>query len=98
MPLLPQGQRLQPLEELESVERTHRRANVAEQLNSNFNDKCNVPQPREVPEDFPELQPVIARVRLGEFGELAIVPLELSAIDDHATDGSSVSANVLGGR
>src|SRR5208282_5761059 len=71
---LPQREGLQPLEEEEGVERAERRAQVPQELHPRLDDERNVPQAGEVTEYLPELQTVVARVRLGELGELTPAP------------------------
>ena len=41
---------------------------------------------------------VVRHVGLGEAGELAVTPVEVTAVDDDAADGGAVAADVLGGR
>ena len=95
---LAQRQRLQPLQEQERVERTEAGADVAQQLHARLDDERHVAQAREVAEHVPELQAVVARVRLGELRELAVVPLELARIHDHPADRGAVAADILGRR
>ena len=40
---------------------------------------------------------MIARIGLGEFGELAVVPLELAGVHDDAADARAVAADVFCG-
>src|ERR1039458_10113537 len=93
-----QAQRLQPLQEEERVERAERRADVAQQLHPHLDDESHVAQARKVAEHVPELQAVVAWVRLRELRELAVVPLELTRIHNDPADRRPVSADILGCR
>ena len=95
---LAQRQRLQPLQEQERVERTEARPDVAQQLHPRLDDERHVAQAGEVAEHLPELQPMIARVRLRELRELAVVPLELARIHNHPANRGAVAADILGRR
>ena len=47
---------------------------------------------------IPEFQAVVAFRRLGELRELAVAPVVVTAVHDHAADGSAMAADPLGGR
>ena len=85
------AQRLEPLQELEGVERAQHRADVAQRLDPRLHD------PGEVAEGLVEADAVVAGRRLGQPRELAVVPLEPTAVDDHAADARPVPADELGG-
>ena len=91
MPLHPQVQRFQPLQEQERVERAHRRAEVAQQLRAGLEDVGELHRA----ERLEELHAVIARVGLGQFGELAVAPGEVPLLDDDAADRRAVPADEL---
>ena len=97
MLLLPQRQGFQAQQELVRVERTQRRADVAQQRDADFQDERDIAQSGHVAQRIPVYQAVIARIRLGEFRELAVVPLEFAGIHDHAADAGAVAADVFGG-
>ena len=59
---LPQGERLQPLEEEPRIEGTQGGAHVAQELDPRLEDKGDVPHVAEVAEDVPELEAVVAGV------------------------------------
>ena len=40
---------------------------------------------------------MIAGVRLGEFREFAVIPVEFTAVDNHSADRSAVPADIFGG-
>ena len=44
----------------------------------------------------PELEAVIAGGGLGEHGEATVVPREGACVDDHTTDGGTVTGNTQG--
>ena len=80
MLLLAKRERLQPLEEQEGIERAQRRAEVAQAAAPcTLRINATLPMPGNDPERIPEFQAVIARVRLGKLGKLAVVPFELAA-------------------
>src|SRR3974390_968090 len=93
----PERERFEPLDELEGVERTHSRAEVAEQ---------DYPRAYDVgdrAERLPGLGPnraVIARVGAVQRGEALFVsgPVEVAAIDNDAADRSPMTADIFGGR
>ena len=89
-----QVQGLEALHEEEGVERRQGRAEVAQERDAGLDDVGDVPQGLE---RFDEVDPVIARVRLGDQRELAVGPVELAGIDDQAADGCAVTADELGG-
>lgn len=90
--------RLQTLQELERIERRERRTQVSQPLNAGLDAEGDVAEPGEVAKDLPELQPVIARVRLGEVGESARTPVEVASVDDQTADRGAVATDELGGR
>ncbi len=92
---LPERQRLQPLEKQKCVERAQTGPDIAKQLHPCLDDEGDVSHTGKVPEDLPEFQAVIARVRFGELGEFAVSPVEFSGIDDDAADGGAVTADEL---
>ena len=98
MLLLPQRQRFQSLQKQERVERTQRRADVAQQRDAHFQDERHVAHAGDVAQGVPVFQTVIARIGFGEFGELAVVPLEFAGVHDHAADARAVTADVFRGR
>jgi len=98
VPLHPQVERLQPQQELERVERRQGGPKVPQQRDAKLDDERDVPQPREIPEDLPELQPVIRRVGGGELGEVPVPPVELPGVDDDAADRGPVAADEFGWR
>ena len=55
----------------------------------------DVTQAREVAEDVPELQTVVARVALSELREAAVAPVEVAAVDDCAAKRGAVAADPL---
>ena len=95
MLVLPQRQRFQSLEKQEGVERAERRANITQQGDARLEDERHVAHPGNIAQRVPIDQPVVTGIRRRELGELAIVPLELARIDDHAADRRAVSADVL---
>ena len=94
---LAQGEGFRALQQLESVERAERRTEVAQELHADFEDKRHVAHAGHVVERLPEFQAVVAGVRIGELGELAVVPGEFAAVDDDPAERSSVPAEVFGG-
>ncbi len=91
VPLDAQAQRLEALRDQERVERRGRRAEVAQQLHPGL-------QRVRGRAELGEHHTVVARVRRGEAGELAVGPVEGAAVDDHAGDRRAVAAEVLGRR
>ncbi len=98
MTLHAQRERLHAEEELLRVERRERRAEVAQHVDASANRERDVAQAREVAEDVPELQAVVALVGLGEERVAAAAPVEVAAVDDDAADGGAVPAEPLGER
>ena len=80
------------------VERTQRRADVAQQRHADLQDERHVAQSRNVAQRIPVFDPVVARIRLGELRKLPVVPPELARIHDHAADRGAVAADVFRGR
>jgi hypothetical protein len=64
-------ERLQAGDEGVRVEGAERRSEVAQQLDPGLEDEGDVP------ERLPELEPVVPGVRIGELGELSVVPGKL---------------------
>ena len=97
---LPEAQGLQPLEELEGVEGAQTGPDIPEPEDPRPEGEGDVPHPRQIAEGFPEFETVVPRVRFGEFRELAVSPVEFSAVDDHAAYRGPVTADELrrGGR
>src|SRR5688572_4830866 len=78
-----EGQSFDPLQEEERVERAERRPDVALTLHSSLDDVGDVGAKVLDIEDVSKNQSVIARIGLGEAGELTRrFPVERSAIDD----------------
>ena len=73
-----------------AVERREAGAHVAQQRHPHLEDVGEVAQSLPVPE------PVIGGVRLGEFGEFAVVPGECATIDDAPADAGAMAADELG--
>ena len=93
VPLHPQGQRLQPLEEQEGVEGREGRAGVAQQYGADVGHEGGGPH------GVGKGHPVVAGVRVGDPGVLAAcLPVEPAALHDHPADGCAVAADELGGR
>ncbi len=89
VPLYPQRQRLQPLQQQEGVDRRQRRAEIAQQLR---------PGPHDVGglrEGLEEHQPVVGRIRAGEPWVTPVAPVEPAAVDDDPADGRAVPADEL---
>ena len=86
VPLNPQGEGFNSLQNQESVEGAQRRADVAEQLDAHLDDVG------ERPKRLHELHIVIARVGLDELGKFPVRPVELSRVHDNPADGVSVAA------
>lgn len=89
----------QALKEHPRVERRDGGTGVAETLDAGFQAEGHVTEAGEIAKDIPELEAVVARVRLGEVREASAgAPVEVAAVDEHATDGGAVPTNELGGR
>src|ERR1700679_597729 len=86
------AKRLDPLNELESVERAHARTEVPQSFDPAANDEGYRP------EDLAEFQAVIGGRWLVDLGMAAPGPVELTRINDDAADRSSMSAHELGQR
>ena len=84
-----QMQRLDSLQKQKRVKWRHTRAHIAQQL-----DPC-LEDIREIAEGFDVFEAVVARVRLGKFGEFAVCPVEIAGIDDNAADACAVAADEL---
>ncbi len=97
MALHPQGQRLQPLQQEEAVERRLRCPQIPEAFDPSPNRKGDIAKRTAHAEHVGEYQTVIAGGRISEERELAVGPVELAGIDDHSADGRSMSADPLGG-
>ena len=92
-----QGQRLQPLNELESVLRAEREAIVPLHGHPSLKDEGDRPQ------RLHRLDPdgtVVAGIGLVEQREPGCVtlPVEAATVEDDATDGGAMTADILGGR
>ena len=86
------GQRFQALQQQPGVERRERRAEGAHDLHARLHGVA------EVAEGLVEDDAVVAGRGRGELGELAVAPVELARLDDHAAHGRAVAADVLGRR
>ena len=93
MPLLPQDQRLESLEEKKGIKWAQSRSNVAEPLHSGLYYERHIAQAGEIPEDVPEFKAVIAGVRFSEFGKLTVPPVEFPAVHDQAADRGPMAAD-----
>src|SRR5690606_6680973 len=71
---------------------------ITQPLDPGADGEGDVAQLRLGVEDVGEHQPVVAGGRFGEQRELAVAPVELPGVDDHASDGGAVSADPLGRR
>ena len=91
VPLHPQRQRLEPLQEQERVERRQRGAEVAQGLGAQLH------QVAVGAERLVELQAVVGRRRVGDDGEPAVGPVERAGLDHDAADARAVPADELGG-
>ena len=89
-------QRFDPLQEEEGVERADRRPDVALALHAGLDDVGDVGAEILDVEDVGKDQSVVARIGLGEAGELArCFPVERPAVDDDAADRRAVTAEEL---
>ena len=91
VPLHPHGQRLQPLQEEERVERAQRRTEIAQVFDARLH------QVAVLAEGFGEADAVVTGRRLGHAGKLAVVPGKAAGLDDDAADRRAVPADELGG-
>ncbi|KUG15369.1 hypothetical protein ASZ90_014946 [hydrocarbon metagenome] len=94
----PEVECLQAEQEEPCVERAQDCTGVAHQRDPDLEGECNVPEPGKISKRFPVLQAMVARVRIGELGELPIIPRKLSGVHDHSPDGIPMAADVLGRR
>ena len=76
--LEPQVQRFQPLQHEEGIEGRNAGAHIAQQRDPDLEDESHVAHARHVPERIPIHQAMVAGIRLGELGELAVVPTEVA--------------------
>ena len=93
-------QRLQTLEHEEGVERADARADVAQELQPHLHDVGDV-RPAGGSEGLkrvPMADTVVTGVGLAQAGELAVAPVEVAAVHDHAADGGAMAANVFRSR
>ena len=90
MTLDTQGQRLKPVDEVERALWCDCRARVAQDECADIDNECDRT------ERIDEAHAVIARVRVGEVREASrCLPVELSAVYDHAAEARAVSAEEL---
>ena len=85
-----QRQRLEPLQEEKGVERTHRRAEIAQRLG---------PQLHQIAvgaERLVELQTVIRRRGIGDHRKAPVRPVERSRLHDHPADARAMAADEFG--
>lgn len=89
MALRAQTQSLQTQDQLLRRERIQRRAQIAQDLDTDANGVCNGP------ECFPKLESMVTFRGLNELRESSriLAPVELTAVDYHATDGGTMTAN-----
>ena len=92
MPFHSQMQRFQPLQELKRIERTHRRSQIAKQLDARFENVSDI----HATEGLVEFQTVVTGIRFGHTGEFSIIPGESPFFDDDSADGSSMATNEFG--
>ena len=94
-----QGEGFEALQEQERPERILRRTEVAKVFDAGANRERGVRAEHAArTEDFPEIHAVIPGRRVGEVRELAVRPVERTAVDEHAADRRAVTADPLGGR
>src|SRR5690606_23226740 len=98
VPLDPQAQRFEALEEQERVERGRGRPQITQTLDPGPDGKGDVPEVRLGVENVREHEAVVAGGGVGEDRELATTPVEVSRVDDDAADRRSVTPDPLGGR
>ena len=93
VPLSTQAQGLDTEEQLLGSEGVQAGAQVSEDLDTDSDDEGDSA------EGLPELEPVVALRGLDHLGETAgvLAPVELAAVNDDASNGSTVAANPLGG-
>ena len=88
MPLRPQTQRLQPLQQQESSKRIQSRSQITQDFHSKFHSECDVS------ECFAENHTVVTFGRFGERWETTgFRPVEFTAVDDDTGDGCAVAAD-----
>src|SRR5947209_20102495 len=92
VPLHAQGQRLQSLQEEESVERRDRRADIAQQLHARLDDIGQWAQ------CLHKAQAMIRWVGLDQPWKLPVGPVECAAGHDHAAYGGAMPTDELGRR
>src|SRR6266511_2322958 len=91
-----EGERLDPLQEEERVERREGRPDVAQPLDARADDELDVAERPLRPEHVVVDEAVVAGRGLREARELAArAPVELSGIHDHPADGGAVAADPL---
>src|SRR5690625_3962317 len=98
--LHPQRQGLEALGDEERVERRNCRTQVAQQLQARFQNERYVRAKCALRTEIGRVgQAVVARIWLVESGETlrVLAVIELAGVDDHATDGVAVPAQVLRG-
>src|ERR1700736_1060704 len=89
MPIHPHGQRFDPLQKEERIERADARTDIAKTFDAGANYE------RDGSEHFAEFHAVIGRRRLVDLREGALLPRELAAIDDGSADAVSVASHEL---
>jgi len=98
LPIDPQRQRLESLEQKKGVERALTGAEVAQTLDPGTDDERDVAVRTLRAECFGEDESVVAGGRLGECWKPAARPVKVARVDDDAADGRAVTADPLGGR
>jgi len=98
VPLKPQVEGFDSLENQPGVERRDAGALVAQALKACLECEGHVPERGVVAEDLPELKAVVAGVGLGEVRETSAAPIEVATVNHDAADGRSVAAEELGQR
>ena len=98
VPLHPQRQRLEPLEEQERVERRQAGPEVAQALDPGADGEGDVAEGALRAERLPEVQAVVAGAGSVNTREPAVAPVEPAGVHDHAADRGAVAADPLGGR
>src|ERR1700761_9017402 len=79
------------LEKQEGIEGRERCAGVTQTLDASFENES------QWSEGFVVAEAVVGGIRLGEFLETAIGPVEFACVHDDSTDGGAVAAEELGG-
>src|SRR6266540_5533866 len=96
VPLDAEGERLDPLQEEERVERRERGADVAEPLDARADDELDVAERPLWPEHVVVDEAVVAGRRVREARKLAArAPAEFAGVDDYAAEGGAVAADPL---